>query len=355
MTMEKHSLSRMAFPNEKATRKHSEKFKNLNKIRTKFPFQLDKERITRCKAFRRLKHKTQFFLTPRNDVYRTRITHTIETAEIARAIAQTLELNTDLAECIALAHDLGHAPFGHAGERALDKAVRKLSRGKMGFDHNIQSFKIATKLEQLGEKEFGGLNLTQQVLEGILFHKRGHANKKTEEAVVAMLADDITYVNHDFEDLVDSGFLIKTPTSFLSELKKLGNSHEERINVFIEDVYTTSCQKKHVAMGVSIRRRIARLRKLLHKEVLSQDPFREKETEAERYILMLYEFFTNKNNGKRFKQLEELGYLKDQTVIDLVRGDTLEVALNYVAGMTDTFATDLYKILFAPEIQDYKF
>ena len=206
-------------------------------VRTEFV--RDRDRIIHCKSFRRLKHKTQVFLSPVGDHYRTRLTHTLEVAQIARTIARGLLLNEDLTEAIAMGHDLGHTPFGHSGESVLNRIVPG------GFEHNKQSLRIVEKLEN-GK----GLNLTFEVRDGILNHKKsGHPS--TLEGVVVSLADRIAYVNHDIDDAVRAG-LLSNDILPKSCIEAIGATHGERINTLVLDILQTSSGKNHVEMSGEI-------------------------------------------------------------------------------------------------------
>ena len=204
-------------------------------------YQRDRDRIIHCKSFRRLKFKTQVFLSPRGDHYRTRLTHTLEVAQVARTIARSLRLNEDLTEAIALGHDLGHTPFGHIGERTLDRLVGG------GFRHNEQSLRVATRLEHEGK----GLNLCAETLDGIRNHS-GADEPATLEGWCVRRADRIAYINHDIDDAIRGGILkpFEIPRRCLSVL---GQTHGERINTMIWDIINTSMDKPIVAMSDEVR------------------------------------------------------------------------------------------------------
>src|SRR4051812_19145766 len=193
------------------------------------PFQRDRDRIVHCKAFRRLKHKTQVFISPEGDHYRTRITHTLETCGIARNVARALGLNEDLTEAIALGHDLGHPPFGHVGEEVLDQCVRE--RYGERFRHNHHSLRVVERLERDGE----GLNLTEQVREGILRHTGTEEPPSTLEGRIIRLVDRIAYINHDIDDALRAGVLSpdELPTQ---EIELLGRTGSERIETLVRDL-----------------------------------------------------------------------------------------------------------------------
>ena len=204
-------------------------------IRTEFI--RDRDRILHSKSFRRLKHKTQVFLSPQGDHYRTRLTHTLEVSQIARTISRALRLNEDLTEAISMGHDLGHTPFGHSGEDVLDELLPG------GFEHNVQSLRVVEKLENDGE----GLNLTFEVRDGILHHKKT-GTPATLEGVVVSLADRIAYINHDIDDAIRAGVLKESDLP-AECVRVLGNSHGKRINTMILDVVEQSAGKPAVTMS----------------------------------------------------------------------------------------------------------
>ena len=203
-------------------------------------YQRDRDRIIHCKAFRRLKHKTQVFLSPGDDHYRTRLTHTLEVAQIARTIARSLRLNEDLTEAIALGHDLGHTPFGHAGERALSRCSGR------SFQHNEQSVRVVEKLEKRG----AGLNLTWEVRDGMLNHKTS-CTPATLEGKIVRLADKIAYVNHDMDDAIRGG-IMKESDLPISIVKALGSNTRDRLDCLIHDVIVTSYGTDTVVMSEEI-------------------------------------------------------------------------------------------------------
>ena len=215
-------------------------------------FMRDRDRILHCKAFRRLKHKTQVFLAPLGDHYRTRLTHTLEVSQIARTIARAMRLNEDLTEAIALGHDLGHTPFGHTGEGVLDRLVPG------GFSHNEESLRVVDKLENDGQ----GLNLTFEVRDGIVNHPK-KCRPATMEGMVVSLSDRIAYVNHDIDDAVRAGVL-KAEDIPESCRKRFGNTHSERINSMILDVLRESIGKPSVAFTAEAAREFDRLRDFMY-------------------------------------------------------------------------------------------
>ena len=229
------------------------------------PFQRDRDRIIHCKAFRRLKNKTQVFFSPEGDHYRTRLTHTLTVAQIARSISRALSLNEDLTEAIALGHDLGHTPFGHSGERILNKLNPK------GFLHNEQSVRVVTRLENDGK----GLNLTKEVIDGILNHKKGW-KPATLEGMAVNYADRIAYINHDIDDAIAGGFITESDLP-KSAVQLLGNTSSERINSMIMAIFRESDGKNQVKMAEEQEAATNELRAFLFKNVYEDDTFRRQE------------------------------------------------------------------------------
>ncbi|MGI8726395.1 MAG: dGTP triphosphohydrolase, partial [Solirubrobacterales bacterium] len=219
------------------------------------PFQRDRDRIAHCKAFRRLKHKTQVFIAPEGDHYRTRLTHTLETCFIARTTARALALNEDLTEAIGLGHDLGHPPFGHIGEEVLDHALKQ--RGGAGFRHNEHSLRLVERLEREGR----GLNLTRQVRDGILHHT-GPVKPETLEGKVVRLVDRVAYINHDIDDAVRAGILTDAdlPTA---EIEMLGATGSERIDALVRDIVASSAASGDITQSREMGQAMLRLRKFM--------------------------------------------------------------------------------------------
>src|SRR6476619_654432 len=212
--------------------------------RLRTPFQRDRDRIVHSKAFRRLKHKTQVFISPEGDHFRTRLTHTLETTGIARGVARALRLNEDLVEAIGLGHDLGHPPFGHAGEQALDQLLR--ARGGRGFRHNEHSLRVVERLEREGR----GLNLTWEVRDGILKHT-GAAEPETLEGKIVRIVDRVAYINHDIDDAIRAGVLdpVDLPRE---EIELLGASGSRRIDALVHDLVETSAREGHIRQSEEI-------------------------------------------------------------------------------------------------------
>lgn len=286
----------------------------------------DRDRILHSKSFRRLKHKTQVFLSPQGDHYRTRLTHTLEVSQIARTIARALRLNEDLTEAIAMGHDLGHTPFGHSGEDVLDELLPG------GFEHNIQSLRVVEKLENDG----AGLNLTFEVRDGILNHKKSGTPITLEGSVVS-LADRIAYINHDIDDAMRAGVLQE---SDLPEacVRVLGNSHGKRINTMILDVVDQSFGKPVVRMSEPVYAQFDTLRDFMFERVYKNPIAKSEEEKAKRMLRELFAYYlehTELLTGEYAKYLEEDG--RERAVAD------------YIAGMTDNYAVSEYVRIFVPK------
>lgn len=288
-------------------------------------FQRDRDRIVYSKAFRRLKHKTQVFISPEGDHYRTRLTHTLEVSQIARTIARSLRLNEDLTEAIALGHDLGHTPFGHAGERVLDTVCSK------GFKHNEQSVRVVSCLE----KDRQGLNLTSEVLDGILCHT-GEQMPLTQEGRIVRFADKIAYINHDIEDAIRGGIL--TDTNIPEDISDiLGRTPSARINNMIVNIICSSPDGRGIRMSDEFQEATNKLRNFMFENVYIGSAAKKEEAKAERMIAELYSFLM-KNPGvlpEDFQIYDRNGSL-EQTVAD------------YIAGMTDRYAVKKFKEIFVP-------
>ena len=291
-------------------------------VRTEFV--RDRDRIIHCKSFRRLKHKTQVFLSPVGDHYRTRLTHTLEVAQIARTIARGLLLNEDLTEAIAMGHDLGHTPFGHSGESVLNRIVPG------GFEHNKQSLRIVEKLEN-GK----GLNLTFEVRDGILNHKKsGHPS--TLEGVVVSLADRIAYVNHDIDDAVRAG-LLSNDILPKSCIEAIGATHGERINTLVLDILQTSSGKNHVEMSGEISSEFEKLRQFLFDNLYYDSAAKAEEGKAEGAIERLY-----------YHYLKHVSELPPEFTKYIDEDGPDRIAADYIACMTDRYAVRDYTRLFVP-------
>ncbi len=289
-------------------------------------FQRDRDRILYCKAFRRLKNKTQVFFSPEGDHYRTRLTHTLNVSQVARAISRALSLNEDLTEAIALGHDLGHTPFGHSGERILNKLNPK------GFKHNVQSGRVVDVLENDGR----GLNLTREVVDGIINHKTA-TTPKTLEGEVVRLADKIAYINHDIDDALSGGF-IKLSDLPANAVKVLGDTSRQRINAMIYSIYKNSDGKNKVEMDEEVACATMELRSFMFERVYNQATFKKEEERADRMISALYEYYM-----KNAIELPEF-YFKRLEIDDK---DT--VLCDYISGMSDMYAVKTFNEIFVPK------
>lgn len=289
-------------------------------------FQRDRDRLIYCKAFRRLKNKTQVFFSPEGDHYITRLTHTLDVAQIARSIARALSLNEDLAEAIALGHDLGHTPFGHSGERILNKL------SPTGFEHNVQSLRVVDVLEKDGL----GLNLTFEVRDGILNHKKS-GKPATLEGKCVSLADRIAYINHDLNDAVRAGILSMddVPEDIIGVL---GKTSKERINTAITSIYKNSYGVNDVKMDLSIEKASEKLRSFMFERVYLTDSAKGEEEKAERMLSAMYSHFMSRP--------EDL----PQTYISLIEKYPREqVVCDYISSMTDRYAVYMFNNIFVPK------
>lgn len=291
-------------------------------------FQRDRDRIIHCKAFRRMKHKTQVFISPEGDHYRTRLTHTLEVSQIARTIARALRLNEDLTEAIALGHDLGHTPFGHAGERMLDRLCKESG----GFAHNKQSLRMVERLEKDGQ----GLNLTWEVRDGILHH-RTSGSPSTLEGKIVQLSDKIAYTNHDIDDAVRAGML--RPTDIPAEIVALiGNTSSSRINAMIRDTIANSMNINAIHMSTEMRQTLSDLRSFMFKRVYASDVAVAEHKKAEKIVGDLFAYY-----------MEQPREMAGEFRLLLEQGDRVEqVVCDYIACMTDRFAVAKYNELFIP-------
>ncbi len=303
--------------------KYIKRLKPEDKCPMRTEFQRDRDRILHCKSFRRLKRKTQVFLSPVGDHYRTRLTHTLEVAQIARTISRCLKLNEDLTEAIALGHDLGHSPFGHCGEAVLNEICPH------GFKHYLQSVRVVDFLENNGK----GLNLTYAVRNGIECHTNMTA--ATHEGCVVRLADTIAYINHDIEDSIRAGIL--TPASLpRSCVLALGDTKSERITTLIDSVvkhgeYTIDFEPK-------IRKAHDELRAFMFEKVYTNPDAKQEESKAELLVKKLYSYFIE--NTKKLPA--EYQKIASETDAD-------RAVCDYISGMSDEYAVDLYTELFVPK------
>lgn len=297
-------------------------------------FQRDRDRIIHCKSFRRLKHKTQVFLSPYGDHYRTRLTHTLEVSQIARTIAKALRLNEDLTEAIALGHDIGHTPFGHAGEKVLDDLLEG------GFSHYKQSLRVVEKLEYEGK----GLNLTFEVRDGISRHSKGmgeilntdaQAMPQTLEGQVVRISDVIAYVNHDVDDALRAGVIQQEDIS--SRLfQTLGKYHASRIDTMVDDVIKASLALglEKIVMSPEIMEAVTELRDFLYERVYYNPHSRGELEKTEKILTDLYNHFLENPED----------YIKPYPA-----EDPLEKRVgDFIAGMTDRYALRLYERFFMP-------
>ncbi len=291
-------------------------------------YQRDRDRILHCKAFRRLKHKTQVFLAPEGDHYRTRLTHTLEVAQIARTIARSLGLNEDLTEAVALGHDLGHTPFGHSGEKILNELCPD------GFAHYEQSVRIV----ELLEKDGNGLNLTWEVRDGILNHRTsGHPS--TLEGAIVRLSDKIAYINHDIDDAIRAKIFVESelPSQYTDIL---GHSVRERLNTMIHDIIGSSMGKPAVIMSPGMEEAMQGLRSWMFEHVYRSDIPKAEEGRAQQLIVSLYRYY-----------MEHVIELPEEYLLMMVqRGEKKErVVCDYIAGMSDSYAIEKFKELFVPK------
>ena len=297
-------------------------------IRTEF--QRDRDRIIHSKAFRRLMHKTQVFLAPEGDHFRTRLTHTIEVSQIARTIARGLNLNEDLTEAIALGHDLGHTPFGHNGEEVLNT----IHPG--GFEHNVQSLRVADVLEMTSSRK--GMNLTAEVRDGIVNHT-GSRKPFTLGGQVVKISDRVAYMNHDIDDAVRSG-VISMDDIPRKALETFGYSHAERINNMVTDIIRESDGKDEILQSPLFKDELITLRSFMFSNVYKSSRVKKEEdlAKVEVVIKSLYEYFL-KNPDKLPEDLQEIA----------AANGINEAVKDYIAGMTDRFALNVYTDLFVPK------
>jgi dGTPase len=306
-------------------------------------FQRDRDRIIHCKSFRRLMHKTQVFIAPAGDHYRTRLTHTVEVSQIARTIARALNLNEDLTEAIALGHDLGHTPFGHMGEEVLDELHPQ------GFRHNEQSLRVIECIENEGR----GLNLTWEVRNGILNHSkprecilgRQAATASTLEGQICSIADAIAYINHDVDDAIRAG-IIATGDLPNKATSVLGSSHRQRINTLVSDVIDASWaatgegdEPPFIVMGQEVRKAANELRDFLFRKVYQCDSIRQENSRVKRLLMMLYEYYLQHPKELPSKYLQNL---PDGGKVQALQ----DIIVDYISGMTDRYAIEVFQDLY---------
>ena len=289
-------------------------------------FQRDIDRITHCKAFRRLKHKTQVFLQPEGDHYRTRLTHTLEVARVARTISRALRLNEDLTEAIALGHDLGHTPFGHAGERALNEIYPG------GFRHYEQSLRVVDRLEKDGR----GLNLCRETRTGILNHTTGQP-RGSLEADVVRLSDRIAYINHDLDDAERAGIILPGDEPAIVR-ERLGARNSQRINAIVTDVIEASAGLDVILMSPPISEAVHEFTEFMYSHVYRNPVAKGEESKVGNILRSIWEYYVNRPSTlpDDYRRLAE--------------EDGLERAVtDYVSGMTDKYVMDVYSELFIPK------
>ena len=300
-------------------------------------FQRDRDRIIHAKSFRRLKHKTQVFFAPKGDHYRTRLTHTLEVSQIARTIARALRLNEDLTEAIALGHDLGHTPFGHAGEDIL----RQIHPG--GFEHYKQSLRVVDSLERKGR----GLNLTMEVRSGILNHSKGKGEifplkKKSEtlEGQIVKLSDIVAYVNHDLDDALRAGVLKRSIIP--PHIFKIGDTHSKRINTMVRDVISCSLSSglQEITMSKDLQETTYALRDFLYEHVYEGGVSKREFKKARKILKDLYDYYMEHTEEISKEFSKSMSDKKERMVCD------------FIAGMTDRFALAMYEKNFLPQPWD---
>ena len=289
-------------------------------------YQRDRDRIIHCNAYRRLMHKTQVFLSPEGDHYRTRLTHTLEVNQIARTIGRALRLNEDLIEAIAMGHDLGHTPFGHAGESMLNQL------SPAGYSHSVQSVRVVERLERGGK----GLNLTWEVRDGILHHSYGGKPAATLEGQVVRLADKIAYMNHDIDDAVRAGILSEGDLPW--EVKyTLGYTKSQRITAMIASVIDSSSDQA-IAMSPPVEACYKQLRDFLFDQVYTNPVAKGEEVKAKAIIGELYRFFSDHPQ----RMPEEYQAIADQEGLD-------RAVCDYISGMSDRFCVAAFEEIFIPK------
>ena len=290
-------------------------------------YQRDRDRILHSNSFRRLKDKTQVFLAPEGDHYRTRLTHTLEVSQNARTIAKALRLNEDLTEAIALGHDIGHTPFGHAGERALARVCPE------GFEHNVQSVRVVEILEKRG----AGLNLTREVRDGILNHKT-KGMPSTLEGRIVRFSDKIAYIHHDMDDAIRGKILCEEDIP--KELRNtLGDTTTKRFDCFTHDIIRNSEDKNDICMSDEISQAMTELRQFMFDNVYTNPRVKSEETKAERLVEFLYDHYLHNPE----KLPEEYKALMEKRAASLERA-----VCDYVSSMSDRYAVAVFNDLFLP-------
>ncbi|MFV0465075.1 MAG: deoxyguanosinetriphosphate triphosphohydrolase [Lachnospiraceae bacterium] len=290
-------------------------------------FQRDRDRILHCKSFRRLKNKTQVFLTPKGDHYRTRLSHTLEVSQNARTIAKALRMNEDLVEAIALGHDLGHTPFGHAGEKVLNKLCED------GFHHNEQSVRIVERLENNG----AGLNLTWEVRDGIRNHQT-HTMPATLEGQIVRFSDKIAYINHDIDDAIRAQIMVEEDIPI--EMRRvLGSSTKERLNMLIHNIITNSSDMDQIKMSDEVQQAMFDLRKFMFANVYMNPVAKGEEVKAKALIEQLFYYY-----------MEHLELIPDKYIRIPAENTSKErIVCDYISGMTDQYAIQKFNEFYLPQ------
>lgn len=303
---------------------------NEEKCNVRTEFQRDRDRILHSKSFRRLKHKTQVFIAPEGDHFRTRLTHTLEVSQIGRTLARALRLNEDLIEAISLGHDLGHTPFGHTGERVLNEL------NPSGFKHNEQSVRVVDFLEHREDKI--GLNLTYEVREGILNHT-GENQSNTLEGQILKYADRIAYINHDIDDALRAG-IIKLKDLPEDCIQVLGSTHGNRINTMIVDIIENSLNKNYITMSKEVGDKTNKLRDFMFENVYFNKNAKSEEEKTEYIISELYKYY--------YKNQDKLS-IEHMKIFDHIEASIEDIICDYIAGMTDRYVVNLFTNIFIPK------
>jgi dGTPase len=311
----------LATPSYPAERREPEP---ASAVRT--PFQRDRDRVVHSKAFRRLKHKTQVFIAPEGDHYRTRLTHTLETCGIARTVARALGLNEDLTEAIGLGHDLGHPPFGHIGEEALDNALK--DRAGRRFKHNVHSLRVVDVLERDG----AGLNLTEPVRDGILNHT-GPDKPATLEGRIVRLVDRVAYINHDLDDALRAGILTSGDLPS-AQIELLGDTGSRRIDTLVEDIVEVSRERGDIAQSDEVGGAMLRLRKFMFDRVYLAPEARGEHERVQRTVRGLFDHYMEN---------------PEEVPEGSAGEDDLQRVTDWIAGMTDRFCIATFRRLSLPE------
>ncbi len=288
------------------------------------PFQRDRDRIVHSKAFRRLKHKTQVFVAPQGDHYRTRLTHTIEVTQISRTVARALRLNEDLVEAIGLGHDLGHPPFGHTGEDVLDRCLRERFGGE-GFRHWEHSLRVVDRLE----RDSAGLNLTNAVRDGILCHSGRAPEPATLEGAIVRLTDRFAYINHDIDDAVRAGVLCAEDLPS-APIRALGSTGSRRIDALVHDVVEHSVRAGAIVQGEPAAKALAALRSFMFERVYLGASARPEQAKVERVVRTLFDHYCERPENLPGD------------------GDLAERVTDYIAGMTDRYCIAAFQALTVP-------